>query len=177
MGRSLAAGRASRIGRDTTQAFRQPGVVIAVMLLVVIIAGCEGGGGGTSPTTETTLELINDTNTHHLGDEIRTDFVMPFPEGKELTYSFGLSGKPLSATLQLNVFHMDSVGADVLVNGVVVVTMPPPSPDGAINQSISTAPFLVGSNTLTIRSRSDASGLAEDFEFNNVKLTVTIVSS
>jgi len=177
MRRSPAARRARRIGRDTMQAFRQPWVMVAVMLLVIIIAGCKGGDGGTSPTTTATLDLINDTNTHHIGDEVRTDFVVILPEGKERNYSFALSGKPQSGSLQLNVFHMDSVGADVLVNGVVVVTMPPPSPDGPVSASIPTVSLLEGQNTLTIRSRSDASGLAEDFEYNNLKVTVTIIVS
>ena len=171
MRRFVVTERPGCIGRGHAQALRRAGGLVAAMFLVVAIAGCKGGG--TSPTT--TVEVINDAAPHHLGDELRTDFVVRVPEGQEHTYPFSVSGKVLSATLQLTVNFMGSVGADVLVNGVVVLSMPPPSPSGTVNQSISTSPspFVEGQNALTIRSRSDASG-AQDFEYNSIKLTVTI---
>lgn len=156
--------------------------VIGLLVVVASAAlGCGGGSSGghdgpSSPTPNiTTLTLIDDTSRHHLGTTFRSDFVIKSPEGREKSYSFGLSGKPVSGTVQITVFDMDLLGADVVVNGAVVIAMPPPFNNGSRSADIPVVNLLVGQNTLIVRARGSGSQV-EDFEYQDLRVTVTIES-
>jgi len=147
--------------------------------MALTVAACGGDGsksaGSTGPSPQTTtVTLINDPNFHHLGDEFRPDFVMRSPEGRERAYTFGLSGQPVAGRLEIELHDIDQIGGDVLVNGVVVLSFPPPLVTGTRSASIPLVALLVGQNTLTVRTNSTAGGSVEDFEFVNLKVTVTI---
>lgn len=151
-------------------------LLIIIFLLSFLLTACDNRSSSypTMPTKTTTLTFINDTARHHIGDDYRGDFVgIEKPEGKEKTYNFALSGKPVSGTVQITVFDMDLIGADILINNALVMSMPPPDGDGTRSKEIPVASLLIGENTLTVRSRMEGT-MYEDFEYKDLKLVVTI---
>lgn len=145
--------------------------------LAAAISGCGGGSGGGSTTGPTTNQVLNDPSVHHIGDERRNEFRLPLPEGTSIRYTFNVSQQPSSARIRFEVFDLDNIGTDIVINGSIAFSLIGAPAGSGGNFVLDKADFdatLIrsGDNTLLIRSRRSGS-LFEDFEFANLTLTVT----
>jgi len=157
-------------------------VIFFVSLLMVnFIEGCEKEPTvvitepATSPATTTTYTLTFDLDGEwrHLGDEYRGEFHKPYPEGTSKKYDFRLEGKVRSATLEIELSDLDNIGATVTLNSVTIASFAGSGDNGFKSLSVSTSPFVQGTNTLMVLSNTSGSQ-REDFEYRNLKVIVIV---
>jgi hypothetical protein len=151
--------------------------------LLVIIGGCEKERTVVlteptttpTPTITETLTFDLERNWVHLGDEYRGDFhsPSPWPGGSSKSYDFRLEGKVRSATLEMELYDVDNIGATVTLNSAIIASFAGSGANGFKSVSISTSPFVQYTNTLKVQSNTSDSQM-EDFEYRNLKLVVTV---
>lgn len=95
------------------------------------------------------------------------------PEREE---TFVLSGRAISARVKLNIYRVDYLGAEILVNGVLVKEIYPSGYSGPIEIEVpeNLLPLPVGPNKVTVRAKTREDGQMEDFEYDRLKVIATI---
>lgn len=117
--------------------------------------------------------LVEDLQRHHLGRLQRPEFEIPEPEGVQRQYGFTLDTFPTSATLEIEVFEVNDVGAVVVLNDQIILEMPRSPGTQTLTAQIPRTLFRIGANVLTIASQQTGGGtetLAEDFEYENLRV-------
>lgn len=128
---------------------------------------------------EIVLIIINDLNTYHLGRNYRTDFVKPNPYGLAISYYFKcLPVRPITAKLEIEVHDIDYSDASHIIVCERFLTYLPRGSDWKtytfdIPVDWFSIPPCYENEHIYIRSYMNWDGHIEDFEFRNLKITVT----
>lgn len=136
----------------------------AGVLLILLVAGCTSTSNSQRADTRV---LFDDPRRHEMGD----DEPHRAPEREE---TFEAPGRAISATIELNVYRVDHLGAEILLNGYLVKEIDPSVGSGHIKFDVPEDLLpLRGHNRIMIRAKSLGQDM-EDFEYDRLKVVATI---